>query len=80
MRFGRPERLSFLAAAGIALLAADFPVFAQTPAADTVPVAAHWNVGAVQDLIAVVEDSRREGLHPADYDLAGLKRAVADAK
>jgi len=78
VRFGRPERLSFLAAAGIALLAADFPVFAQTPAADTLPVAAHWNVGAVQDLIAVVEDSRREGLHPADYDLAGLKRAVAD--
>lgn len=28
----------------------------------------------MRQLIAIVEDSRREGLHPADYDLAGLKR------
>ena len=78
MRFGRPKGLSLLAAAGIALLAADLSAFAQTPIADATPASAHWTIGTVQDLIAVVEDSRREGLRPADYDLVGLKRAAAD--
>ena len=76
MRFGSHERLSLLAAAAVALLTPYTPVFAQSPAADVAPAPAHWSVGAAHDLIAVVEDARREGLHPADYDLAGLKRAA----
>ena len=76
MRFGTQKGLSLLAAASIALLAPNSPAFAQDPVANTAPVTAHWSVEAVRDLIAAVEDSRREGLHPADYDLAGLKRSV----
>ena len=76
MRFGSQKGLSLLAAAGIALLAPNSLAFAQDPVANTAPVTAHWSVEAVRDLIAAVEDSRREGLHPADYDLAGLKRTV----
>lgn len=76
MRFGSQKGLSLLAAAAIALLAPNSPAFAQDPVANTAPAPAHWSVEAVRDLIAAVEDSRREGLHPADYDLAGLKRTV----
>lgn len=77
----RSHRLSLLAAAAVALLTPNMPLFAQAPAADSAlppaPSSAHWSEGAVRDLIAAIEDSRREGLHPADYNLAGLKRAVA---
>jgi len=76
VRFGSQKGLSLLAAAAIALLAPNSPAFAQDPVANTAPAPAHWSVEAVRDLIAAVEDSRREGLHPADYDLAGLKRTV----
>jgi len=40
----------------------------------------HWTAAAARDLIAVLEDSRREGLRPADYGLAGLKRATENGE
>ena len=77
MRIGSHTRLSLLAAAAVALLVPQAPAVAQPSAADLAPAAAHWSLPAALDLIAAVEDSRREGLHPADYDLASLKRAVS---
>lgn len=77
MRIRSPARLCLLAAAVIALLAPIRPAFAQAPMADSAPALAHWNTAAARDLIAAIEESRREGLHPADYDLAALKHAVA---
>jgi len=76
VRFGSHRRLSLLAAAAVALITPALAVEGQPPTADVTPAPGHWSVGAARELIAIVQDSRREGLHPADYDLAGLKRAV----
>jgi len=77
VRLRRHLRLSLLAAAAAALLAPNMPASAQMPVADSAPELAHWNIAVARELIAAIEESRLEGLHPADYDLAGLKRAVA---
>lgn len=77
MRIFGPKRLSLLAAAAVALLAPSTPAMAQEPAAIAAPTPAHWNAAAVRELIAAIEESRNEGLRPADYDLAGLKRVAA---
>jgi len=77
MRIDRNRKLAFLVATGIALLTPAWPVLAQPLTADMTPAPAHWTVNAVQDLIAAIEESRDEGLHPADYGAAALKRAVA---
>lgn len=80
MRIRSPARLNFLLAAAATLLTPIPSAFAQAPTADSAPVLAHWNAAAVRDLIAAIEESRREGLHPADYDLADLKRADASGE
>jgi len=81
MSVRRSKRLGLLAAAAAILLAPIVPAAAQEPVADSsAPGAIHWSREAVRDLIGVVEESRREGLHPADYDLAALKRAAAEGE
>ncbi len=79
MRNGSNRKLGLLAAMGLALLVPGSLLLAQPPMADSTPasVPAHWPMRAARELIAVIEASRDEGLHPADYDLAALKRAVA---
>jgi len=80
VRIRSRKKLSLLTAAALALLGPGMPAFAQAPVADSASALAHWNADAARDLIAAIEESRREGLHPADYDLAGLKRAAADGE
>jgi len=80
VRIRRQTRLSLFAAAAVMLLALDMPASAQVPVADSTRTVVHWNAAAAKDLIAAVEDSRREGLHPADYGLAGLKRAIENGE
>jgi murein L,D-transpeptidase YcbB/YkuD len=80
MRIRSHKRLGLLAAAVVALLAPTLPAVAQIPAADSTPAPAHWSESTARELMVVVEESRREGLHPADYNLAGLKRAVASGE
>lgn len=79
MRFRSQVRLSLLAAATIVLLTPEMPVLGQMPAADSSPALVRWNAAAARDLIAAIEESGREGLHPADYDLAALKRAIGES-
>jgi len=74
-------------ALGLWLAATALTCLAPVPAASATDVTAasaqigtHWTQAAVRDLIAVVEASRAEGLHPADYDFAGLKRAATDGE
>jgi murein L,D-transpeptidase YcbB/YkuD len=50
------------------------------PAADAAPVAAQWSRQAVGQLIEAIEASRAEGLRPADYGLAALRRAAGDGE
>ncbi len=57
-------------ASGVAQSVADSPP-AQAPAP-----AAKWSAGAAGKLIKVIESSREEGLDPALYDAAGLRRAA----
>ena len=72
-----PVRLSLLAAAAMVLLNPSNAVFAQIPVSDRVPATAHWSLNAARDLVGAIEAARDEGLHPSDYNLAGLKHAVA---
>lgn len=49
--------------------------------ADEIPTAIvapamHWGKAAARDLVAIVEGARSEGLDPADYRLADLRRAL----
>lgn len=78
MRIHSPRGLSLLAAAAVTLLGTT--VAAQPPVADSAPALAHWNLNAARGLIAAVAESRREGLRPSDYDLAGLKHAAASGQ
>jgi len=73
-------KLGLLAAAGMILLIPASAVRAQAPAADTAAVSAHWTMSAARELIALIEESHDEGLHPADYDLAELRHAAADGE
>jgi len=77
----RHARLGLFAGVALTLLAPAMTVSAQMPPMDAAPASApaatRWGAEAVGDLIAVIEDSRREGLRPADYNLGGLKRAAA---
>jgi murein L,D-transpeptidase YcbB/YkuD len=80
MRF-RSSGLGFwLAATTLSCLTPVAAVSASDIAISATQTGAHWTQAAARDLIVAVEASRAEGLHPADYDLAGLKRAVADGK
>jgi len=70
------RRLGLLAAVGMALLSPALPVSAQAPVVDSTSASVHWTTGGARELMALVEESRDEGLHPADYDLAGLKQVI----
>jgi murein L,D-transpeptidase YcbB/YkuD len=49
-------------------------------AVESVQPSAHWPQNAVHDLIAVIEDAEKEGLHPSDYGLVELKQALAEGE
>jgi len=78
MRIGGNHKLGLLAAIAMALLIPASTSFAQSPAASSTPAPAHWAVSDVRELITLIEESRDQGLRPADYGLAELKRAVGD--
>ena len=46
-------------------------------AAASLPVASRWSVDCARQLVAVIEAADSEGLDPQDYQLAALRRAVA---
>jgi murein L,D-transpeptidase YcbB/YkuD len=70
----------WLAATALSCLAPVSAVSASDVAIGSAQAGTHWTRAAAHDLIAVVEDSRAEGLRPADYDLASLKHAAADGE
>ena len=76
MRIRSSRKLRLFAAAAF-LLAPALPAFALAPATDSIPISAHWTMDAARELIVTIEDAHNEGLHSADYDLAGLKRAAS---
>jgi len=78
---GRGSRkLGVFAALAMALLIPASPVFTQTPAGDSTSVPVHWSMGAARELITLIEESHDEGLAPADYGLAELRRAAMDGE
>jgi len=69
--------LAVLAIAGLqpAALAAGGDTSIESP-----QQAAYWTQSAARELLAVIEDADKEGLHPADYGLAGLKQALVEGE
>ncbi|HMI19333.1 MAG TPA: L,D-transpeptidase family protein [Sphingomonas sp.] len=70
----------WLAATALTCLASVSAASASDIAVSTAQAGTHWTEGAARDLIVAIEDSRAEGLHPADYNLAGLKRVATDGE
>jgi len=77
MPVGGNRKLGLLAAFGMALLVPVSSVLGQLSPADSTPASRHWTTGAVRELIALIEESRGEGLRPGDYNLGDLKGMVA---
>jgi murein L,D-transpeptidase YcbB/YkuD len=80
MRFRSSGLGLWLAATALSCLAPATAVSASDVAINSTQVTTHWTQAAARDLIAAVEGARAEGLHPTDYDLAGLKRTAADGE
>jgi murein L,D-transpeptidase YcbB/YkuD len=80
MRVRRPKWHGLFAAATILLTAPEGVAVAANEVTDQAQPTAHWTKSALSELVAIVEDSAKEGLRPDDYDLAGLKTALGNAE
>ena len=80
MRVRRPKWHGLFAAAAILLILPGRASVAANEVAGQAQPTAHWTKSALSELVAIVEDSAKEGLRPADYDLAGLKTALGNER
>lgn len=73
--------LGTVAFAGLGAISIPYGSKAQVPAEASAPIAPApvpaWSVGNAQKLVKAIEASKDEGLRPADYNLAALRRAIA---
>ena len=80
MRVRRPKWHGLFAAAAILLTPPEGVALATNEVSDQAQPTAHWTKSALSELVAIIEDSAKEGLRPDDYDLAGLKTALGNAE
>src|SRR4051812_8004732 len=75
----RPKYAFWLAASAVLIVPAGLatPSAVASQASQATQVAAQWNAQSAGQLIEAIEASQAEGLHPADYGLAALRRAAA---